>query len=124
MTAKRVTLSALAGTLLLVLAFTYGHVQAEASAQTAMKDSSKAHTTKNAHPNSGIQGSTKLCSAIGPPSFRDTIDAPDSWDAAMCQSFSFSIGPPHYQLGCANPDNTSWGGWDGATPPDNRCNWK
>jgi hypothetical protein len=91
--------------------------------QMTIKESLTASHTTAALADTGISTSVKLCSGVLAPNWRDTITVPDSWKAGTCQGFASSIGTSAYQLGCANPDNFSWGNPNGGTPPDNRCNW-
>jgi hypothetical protein len=89
----------------------------------AVSDMSASQGTPATNPRTPITGSLKLCSGVFSPSWRDTITVPDTWTSDVCKSYSKSIITPAYQLGCANPDNVSWGKINGGVPADNRCNW-
>jgi hypothetical protein len=108
-----------------VLAAGYLQVKAqEVGHAFNMQDVFKAHTTRAGKLSMTFTKSTKLCSALLSPNSRDTIDAPNNWGSSTCQNFAWSIGSDNYQLGCANPDNVSWGNANGGTPSDDRCNWQ
>lgn len=63
----------------------------------------------------------KLCQAVNSAS-TNTINAPDTWTASNCGTFATNIGATDYQLGCALPSGTSFGGVGGALPSSN-CGW-
>lgn len=78
-----------------------------------------AHTATGA----GVTVPTKICSAVHPFDWRDTIVVPDTWKSSSCQNFAHSLGVGQYQLGCANTASFSWGDASGSTPEDNQCGW-
>jgi hypothetical protein len=105
-----------------------GNVRAKATHLTPPQDESVkineaflAHTTRGA----GATVPAKLCSAVHELSFnwRETVVAPDNWNASTCQNFANSLGGTHYQLGCANKSSFSWGNKDGGLPEENECHW-
>ena len=64
----------------------------------------------------------KLCSAVVPGNFRDTISVPSGWSAGTCQQYKSSVGAEVYQLGCTFNNSFSWGRFSGGTPNPN-CGW-
>ena len=51
-------------------------------------------------------GSGKLCSAIQPANWRDTVPMPDAATEAACQSWKALVGASTYQLGCMSATGT------------------
>jgi len=93
--------------------------QSSAGKSFNIREGFVAHTT----PGAGVPMPTKLCSAVYPFNWRDTVAVPDTWKASSCQNFAHSLGKAQYQLGCANPSSFSWGDANGSIPEDNRCGW-
>ena len=69
-----------------------------------------------------LSGTHKLCSAITPNNWRDTIEVEDAWAKSTCQSWASSIAAPQWQVGCVFDSGFSWGGVNGGTPGVN-CGW-
>jgi len=67
-------------------------------------------------------GGTKLCSAVEPGNFRDTISVSSAWSAGTCQNYANSVRAQQYQLGCTFSNAFSWGSANGGTPNPN-CGW-
>jgi len=67
-------------------------------------------------------GGQKLCSAIVPGNWRDTILVSNEWKPETCASFGYAIGATQFQLACVFPDSFSWGGVNGGAPEPN-CGW-
>ena len=77
----------------------------------------------------------KLCSAIAPGNFRDTVTVAETWSTETCRAYAASIGANNWQLACMNKDSFTWGGGSAATgqqsvanpipiyPPGDLCGW-
>lgn len=90
------------------------------------KMSSKANkpATKDVAAKTGLPAPVKLCSAIVPGNWRDTIAVPDTWTVGACQTFAETVIATHYQLGCADGNGIAWGGYNNANAPaGNSCKW-
>ncbi|MDC0712442.1 hypothetical protein POL68_28530 [Stigmatella sp. ncwal1] len=85
-------------------------------------------------PPSGVAAGQKVCSAVVPSEWRDSINVPASWNANTCADWARSIGAADYQLGCffevrRNTPGFSWGqsaslnGAQRATAPSTNCGW-
>lgn len=70
----------------------------------------------------GVTTSSKMCSGVNDPYWRDTITVPDTFTAEGCKGFAQSVGAAHYQLGCIQADSISWGAFNGGNPSPN-CGW-
>jgi hypothetical protein len=119
-TFSRVRLLA-AVTLALTLGISLSEGQSSEAA-TKKKASSKASVkmggAKKVNVKAGeITGTAKMCSGVNPPSWRDTILTPDTWQIGACQSWASSIGALHYQLGCATPTGFVWSPMDSSANP-------
>ena len=66
---------------------------------------------------------TKLCSAVVPGNYRDSISVPSTWTPDQCRRYASSVGASIYQLGCIFERSFSWGGLNGTPPPSNTCGW-
>jgi hypothetical protein len=66
---------------------------------------------------------TKLCSAVVPGTFRDSIPVPSTWRAIDCRNFASSVGANIYQLGCIYAQGAYWGRLNGTPPEANACGW-
>lgn len=69
-----------------------------------------------------LLGGQKLCSAIVPAVFRDSVIIPQSWKPEQCRNFSEQVGGYQYQLGCVFSDGVKWGSANGGLPSPN-CGW-
>lgn len=65
----------------------------------------------------------KLCSAINPNNFRDTIPMSASAQEADCQDWPDLIGATTYELGCSFSDGTLSLGPSGGGAPTPNCGW-
>ncbi len=69
----------------------------------------------------------KVCSAIDPSNFRDTVIAGKDWTAETCQSYAAAIAAPNHQLGCITNDGFVFGAAGDAltlaTVPNPNCGW-
>ncbi|WP_225412271.1 hypothetical protein [Stigmatella hybrida] len=85
-------------------------------------------------PPPGSPGGQKVCSAVVPSVFRDSINVPASWSAETCAEWARSVGGQDYQLGCffetkRNSPGFVWGqsaslnGNHRATVPSANCGW-
>jgi hypothetical protein len=85
-------------------------------------------------PPAGIAGGQKVCSAVVPDVFRDSINVPASWTAETCAEWARSIRAQDYQLGCffetrKNSPGFAWGdsaalnGNHRASVPSANCGW-
>jgi hypothetical protein len=75
-----------------------------------------------------LTGNHKICSAIVPSNYRDSIEVDDTWTASTCLSWANSVnaGAPGatWQLGCLFPTSFSWGSQGGGAPPSqSNCGW-
>jgi hypothetical protein len=68
-------------------------------------------------------GSGKLCSAVNPSNWRDTVPMPDAATEAACQSWKTVVGASTYQLGCMSASGTVDLGPDGGGAPSPNCGW-
>jgi hypothetical protein len=77
--------------------------------------------------------SAKLCSAVIPDHWRDTIIMPEDGNMVMCQVFVTSVGAHYTQLGCTDRFGVNWGQMvdggvrrvpDSGFPKPNDCNWQ
>ncbi|RKH50471.1 hypothetical protein D7X96_12000 [Corallococcus interemptor] len=57
-----------------------------------------AHGSRLPPPGSAV--GQKVCSAVVPDSWRDSINVPASWTPRTCADWAHSEGAVHYQLGC------------------------
>jgi hypothetical protein len=64
----------------------------------------------------------KLCSAVVPGGFRDSMIVPHTWKIDTCKQFQTSIGAFKFQIACVFDDKISWGNMDGSIP-DQNCGW-
>jgi hypothetical protein len=69
-----------------------------------------------------LTGAHKICSAITPENWRDTIEVEDAWSMSTCRNWAGSIGAPQWQVGCVFDNGFSWGGTNGGAPSFN-CGW-
>lgn len=80
-------------------------------------------TDELAHNSVGtLSGGQKLCSAIVPNIFRDSVIVPQSWQPEQCRLFAGQVGGLQYQLGCVFSDGVKLGGANGGFPSPN-CGW-
>jgi len=77
--------------------------------------------------------SQRLCSAVVPGNWRDTIDAPPEWTPVGCSSFAKWQGASQVQIGCTTSTGVSFGEpfppgqaklTDKNFPLDNSCGWR
>jgi hypothetical protein len=75
---------------------------------------------------------TKICSAVLPGNWRDTLSIPAAWTAANCSAWAATTGVRDYQIGClfspaAGIPAYSWGGLTSiGSPvalPEPNCGW-
>ncbi|RYZ44163.1 MAG: hypothetical protein EOO71_00390 [Myxococcaceae bacterium] len=85
-------------------------------------------------PPPGRAGGQKVCSAVVPDNWRDSINVPASWGPQTCAEWARSVGAAHYQLGCffesrRNSPSFVWGESAGAggvpqgVIPATNCGW-
>src|ERR1700704_1889785 len=55
-----------------------------------------------------LTGTHKICSAITPENWRDTIEVEDAWAMSTCRNWASSIGAPQWQVGCGFDNGFSW----------------
>jgi len=65
----------------------------------------------------------KMCSAISPGLFRDTIIVDDNWGGFRCQGWAASIGASQYQLGCMSDFGYTWAPCVNGCFPSPNCGW-
>lgn len=65
----------------------------------------------------------KLCSAVFPGNWRDTMVVPNSWSASTCARWASSQSATDWQLACSFTNNFSWGGFNGTSVPSPNCGW-
>lgn len=64
----------------------------------------------------------KLCSAVLPGNWRDTVMVPSTWTKTTCADYKTQQAATNYQLGCIFDTGFSWGTIDGGIPLSN-CGW-
>ena len=64
----------------------------------------------------------KLCSAVVPYVFRDSLIVPHTWKSENCRLFSEQVGGSEFQLGCVFDDGVVWGAANGGLSSRN-CGW-
>jgi hypothetical protein len=69
-----------------------------------------------------LSGAQKICSAISPNNWRDSIEVNNGWAIAVCRSWTQSVGASQWQLGCVSDTGFSWGATNGGLPSPN-CGW-
>lgn len=74
-----------------------------------------------------LTGTHKICSAVDPNRWRDTISVPNSWTRIRCAHFAISVGVDYYQIGCTG-STYAWGSMvtlsgTPTLPPGNSCGW-
>lgn len=69
-----------------------------------------------------IKPGSKLCSAVTPDNWRDTINVPDGWVADDCRKFMQSVAANTFFVGCLDDAGVRFGAAGGAAPSPN-CNW-
>lgn len=67
--------------------------------------------------------STKLCSAVSPGNWRDTITVPSTWTRANCGSYAAGVGATSWQVACIESTSVTWGADGGGMPAYNTCGW-
>jgi hypothetical protein len=71
----------------------------------------------------------KLCSAIDPSNFRDTVTVATTWTPATCRAYAIDIAATFWQLGCMTSNAFLFGAGVpiGTTTPSlptgNTCRW-
>lgn len=77
--------------------------------------------------------SQRLCSAVTPGNWRDTIEAPPEWTPVGCSNFTKWQSATQAQIGCTTTTGVSFGEpfspgqarlTDKNFPADNSCNWR
>jgi hypothetical protein len=69
-----------------------------------------------------LTGLHKVCSAITPDNWRDSIEVDDGWSGTTCHGWAASISASQWQLGCLSTSGFSWGYVNGGIPSSN-CGW-
>lgn len=69
-----------------------------------------------------LTGVQKICSAVSPDNWRDTIEVGDGWTNLACRGWAQSVGAPTWQVGCFFDSGFSWGAASGGLPNPN-CGW-
>lgn len=71
-----------------------------------------------------LTGNHKVCSAIVPDKFRDSIEVDDGWSSTTCFGWAQGVtaGTGTWQMGCLFTNGFSWGGGGGGIPSPN-CGW-
>lgn len=74
-----------------------------------------------------LQDGQKICRAVAPNLWTDSVVVPKTWTATTCSSFSASEIGSSYYLGCAFPNSVSFGSAtkNGEAPnlPPSNCGW-
>jgi hypothetical protein len=55
-----------------------------------------------------LTGTNKMCSAVVPNQFRDTIIVPQGWTVGTCSQWAGSIGATNFNLGCQTDTGFVW----------------
>ena len=69
-----------------------------------------------------LTGTHRVCSAIAPGNWRDSIIVDSGWSNLTCAGWAGSVGASTHQLGCLFDTGFSWGAGAGGLPSPN-CGW-
>src|ERR1044071_9264807 len=60
-----------------------------------------------------LTGNHKVCSAVDPSNFRDSIEVDDGWSTTTCLGWTHAVGASEWQMGCLFNNGFSWGNMNG-----------
>jgi hypothetical protein len=92
---------------------------------TVPEDGESAPGPQTGQTTQALMGIHKMCSAVVPDKYRDTIIVDDTWTASTCFSWarSVNVGIGTWQLGCLLPGAFTWGAPGGGPPTPSNCGW-
>lgn len=102
--------------LLMVFACTSTSPDGKGWAEASAQDEHTGESTQ------ALTGTHKVCSAVVPGNFRDSIEVDNGWSAFTCLGWVQSVGGTAWQLGCLFTNGFSWGASNGGIPGPN-CGW-